>query len=1035
LDSLDLPIYAHLQDAAGRDYVLTLASLSRLEQAGVSYRILDSDARGVTYIIALERRPGARQQATQQISVLYDDGRYVVARDAPGVADALAELGFDVQRLDDAPLVLRQPAVSLAPEAFAYDPIVAEMIAQVQQSTVYTYDGQLSGEWPVIVGGAPYTISTRHTNSGTPIQNATQYVYEHMQALGLGVSYHNWTGGSYSNRNVIGVLTGTTRPGEIVLVTAHLDDMPSSGRAPGADDNASGSVGVLVAADILSQYRFERTVRFVFFTGEEQGLYGSQAYATLVYNAGENIVAVYNMDMIAWDSTGGPTLRLHSRTTGNPGYPGDLAIAGVFTNVVNAYGLSGNLTPILDPDGITASDHSSFWNRGYSAILAIEDDVSDFNAYYHTINDRLQYLNMTYFTNYVRASVGTAAHLAYPAQRGYLKGIIYDGAQGGGLVGASVEARSGPDSSFTTTSITGGLYSMSVPSGTYTVTATALGYMSFITTSISVTTDQTTTLDITLEVTPTFVITGYVRDALTHQPVSATLSVPGSTFSATQTNPATGWYSLSLPVGNHTLQAEALNYSSSARAITVTFSQQQDFDLQPLCLLVVDDDGGASWDTFYTTALSRLGYTYRRVTQSPDLATLAFYQGVIWLTGNQSADTLTGSDQSNLAAYLDGQGRLFVSGQDIGMDIGGSSFYHDYLQASFHADDTNAYTLTGLNVMSGLDITIQGGDGANNQFYPDDVTLLGGGAGVFKYPDPHLYGGVAYSGTYRTMYLSFGYEAINSQVQRDAVMSATLNYLGVCGAPQAPQAGFVTHSPVALGEMARFTNTTGGTAWITYTWSFGDGSPVSYAVHPTHVYTQARSYEVMLTAQSRYGASVYSDTVIVQVQPVTLTVNVVGQGTVDRVPPGPYLYGDVVTLTATPTVGWSFSGWSGDQVGATNPVVITLDSSKTITATFAPCISISGLDFTFAPSAPQVGDTVTFTGAVAAGTMPITYTWDLGDGGMGSGSVITHSFPITVTRRAYTVTLTAANACTSQATASQVVMVPPYYTYLPIVLR
>jgi hypothetical protein len=235
-----------------------------------------------------------------------------------------------------------------------------------------------------------------------------------MQALGLAVSYHDWSLGGYTNRNVVGEEVGLTRPQEIVLVTAHLDDMPSWFRAPGADDNASGSVGVLVAADIMSRYRFERTVRFVLFTGEEQGLFGSHAYADEVFAAAENVVAVYNMDMIAWDESDGPTLRLHTRTTSNPGYPADLAIANLFSDVLNTYGLASSLTPTIDPDGIPYSDHAAFWDQGYSAILAIEDDESDFNPYYHTINDTLDRLNMTYFTNYVKASVGTAAHLAGP---------------------------------------------------------------------------------------------------------------------------------------------------------------------------------------------------------------------------------------------------------------------------------------------------------------------------------------------------------------------------------------------------------------------------------------------------------------------------------------------------------------------------------------------------------------------------------------------------------------------------------------------
>ena len=184
-------------------------------------------------------------------------------------------------------------------------------------------------------------------------------------------------------------------------------------------------------------------MRFVLFTGEEQGLYGSAAYANAVAAAGDNIVAVYNMDMIAWDNVGAPTLRLHTRTTSNPGYAGDLAIAGVFTNVVSAYGLSGSLVPIIDPDGESASDHASFWNKGYPAILAIEDDDDDFNAYYHTINDNLAHINLTYFTNFVKASIGTAAHLAQPSDFAALQGIVVDASNSNPIGLAQVFATAG----------------------------------------------------------------------------------------------------------------------------------------------------------------------------------------------------------------------------------------------------------------------------------------------------------------------------------------------------------------------------------------------------------------------------------------------------------------------------------------------------------------------------------------------------------------------------------------------------------------
>jgi hypothetical protein len=297
-----------------------------------------------------------------------------------------------------------------------YDPTIAAIIGQVNQNTLYTYVANLSGVQAVTIGGTSYTIRTRNTGSGTPVQKTTQYVYEYMQSLpGLdSVTYDTWSAGGYSNRNVVGVLTGTVRPTEIVLLVAHIDDMPGGTTAPGADDNASGAAALMMAAKLLSPYTFERTIRFVVVTGEEQNLYGSADYANAAYAAGENIVAVVNMDMLGWESDGSPTMRVHTRppSTGAK----DLEIANLFVSVVNTYSIG--LTPIVTSYGMDESDHYSFWAKGYPAICVIEDDgdlqsEGDFNPYYHTTSDTLSRLKMPYFTDIVEATVGSVAHLSF----------------------------------------------------------------------------------------------------------------------------------------------------------------------------------------------------------------------------------------------------------------------------------------------------------------------------------------------------------------------------------------------------------------------------------------------------------------------------------------------------------------------------------------------------------------------------------------------------------------------------------------------
>jgi uncharacterized repeat protein (TIGR02543 family) len=66
----------------------------------------------------------------------------------------------------------------------------------------------------------------------------------------------------------------------------------------------------------------------------------------------------------------------------------------------------------------------------------------------------------------------------------------------------------------------------------------------------------------------------------------------------------------------------------------------------------------------------------------------------------------------------------------------------------------------------------------------------------------------------------------------------------------------------------------------------------------------------------------------------TLTVNADGEGSVDVDPAGPYHYGDVITLTADADPGWTFANWSGDLDTIASPGTITMDASKSVTATF-----------------------------------------------------------------------------------------------------
>jgi len=179
-------------------------------------------------------------------------------------------------------MVLKKaPFISdLKERAFETSALVSEMIGTVDKSELTSRISELSGEDPVVVDGAAYTISARCTTSGEPIQKATRYAYEYFTGLGLNTGFQSWSWPNYvwSGRNVICEIPGATLPEEIILIVAHIDNMPESGRAPGADDNASGAVILLETARLLAARPRRRAIRLIAFGAEEQLSVGSASY-------------------------------------------------------------------------------------------------------------------------------------------------------------------------------------------------------------------------------------------------------------------------------------------------------------------------------------------------------------------------------------------------------------------------------------------------------------------------------------------------------------------------------------------------------------------------------------------------------------------------------------------------------------------------------------------------------------------------------------------------------------------------------------
>ncbi len=293
----------------------------------------------------------------------------------------------------------RRPAV--------IEPLIQKMVGDLTDDTAMSH-------WQAIIDSA----STRYSHAQGCI-DASADVFSLFDSLGLSPQYHTYSS-SYPP-NVIGVLPGTVRPDEVIIVIGHLDSTSNNNPsvfAPGADDNASGSAMVTAVAEAMSCYEFEATVKFITVTGEEQGLYGSTGYASDADSAGEDIQAVLNGDMIGFE---GDTIPAAGEDLDVNTNSASVWLGNLMAQVAGDYNTGITVNAFSCPS-MTYSDHAPFWTNGWSAICGITDNLGFCDEggnypYYHTDNDTIANCGpgaKAFEGSAIRVYLATAADLAVP---------------------------------------------------------------------------------------------------------------------------------------------------------------------------------------------------------------------------------------------------------------------------------------------------------------------------------------------------------------------------------------------------------------------------------------------------------------------------------------------------------------------------------------------------------------------------------------------------------------------------------------------
>lgn len=391
-----------------------------------------------------------------------DTQRLILSSAAEGVVVAIpptVERGVDEFHFDSArhghtlklvadPLLWEVPppaAITIEFDASqpALSPTVLAELERIDPAVILQTIERYSGLRPLHdAAGAP-TLTSRHIlEAGNAL--AVDQLVRDLGAIGQGqltVQLHPFTHAGRTLHNVEAELDGESP--ELVLVTAHLDSTaaadhdfdPLTDPAPGADDDASGVAAVLAIAErfvaLAAHGTLARTVRFVLFNAEEQGLIGSRAYARRSKIRGESIAAVWQMDMVGFNAEPPFAWEVH---VGFEPSPATEARSKVLANVLSmtAVQAASMLPPVQihhssSPGGDPAagrSDHASFHAHGYPACAVSEDffidepnsPAPDANPNYHLPSDTV--IDEAYASAIARAVAAaawvTASELAQP---------------------------------------------------------------------------------------------------------------------------------------------------------------------------------------------------------------------------------------------------------------------------------------------------------------------------------------------------------------------------------------------------------------------------------------------------------------------------------------------------------------------------------------------------------------------------------------------------------------------------------------------
>ncbi len=234
------------------------------------------------------------------------------------------------------------------------------------------------------------------------------YIKNKLEEFGYTVSIQafpfTYAGVAHVGHNISVTKTGTTVLPPIVA-GAHYDSRTTpmtDTLAPGANDNGSGTAVLLHMAELLASKQIERSIQFVWFDAEEQGLHGSNFYADSLAAASQDLGFMFNMDMVGgYVGMGHSTIVCEEDRNNIRG--NDAASRALNNKLVAAVQNFSTLTAVKDRAYFT--DYEGFERNGY-VILGLYEFNGDGSSHYHQSSDTFANVNQLYFIQSAKAAIG-----------------------------------------------------------------------------------------------------------------------------------------------------------------------------------------------------------------------------------------------------------------------------------------------------------------------------------------------------------------------------------------------------------------------------------------------------------------------------------------------------------------------------------------------------------------------------------------------------------------------------------------------------